>query len=178
MCVVHGCVYCTMCVRNYSVNVFIHGIFATGNSSVLHCETNCGSGYNNSGSVQGVPRRQPEVMVSIRLVDNTCNFIPPSPPPSSSPSPLLPHPLPVHTYSPTTGYFYCTIAYNISVTLALYGLVLFYAATRGLLSKYHPVLKFLAIKSIVFLSFWQGTHHRDSYRIFCWGVETFHQIVN
>jgi len=36
--------------------------------------------------------------------------------------------------------------------------VLFYAATRGLLSKYHPVLKFLAIKSIVFLSFWQGTY--------------------
>jgi len=62
------------------------------------------------------------------------------------------------TCSPTTGYFYCTIAYNLSVTLALYGLVLFYAATRGLLSKYHPVLKFLAIKSIVFLSFWQGTY--------------------
>ena len=62
-----------------------------------------------------------------------------------------------HTQSPTAGYFYCTIAYNLSVTLALYGLVLFYAATRALLSKYHPVLKFLAIKSIVFLSFWQGT---------------------
>ncbi len=58
--------------------------------------------------------------------------------------------------SPCYGYLYCTIAYNLSVTVALYGLVLFYAATKELLSKYNPVLKFFLIKSIVFLSFWQG----------------------
>lgn len=57
---------------------------------------------------------------------------------------------------PKHGYLYCTLAYNISVSLALYGLVLFYSATRDQLSKFYPVLKFFAIKSIVFLSFWQG----------------------
>lgn len=51
---------------------------------------------------------------------------------------------------------YCTIVYNISISLALYGLVLFYTATRDMLSSYNPVLKFFSIKSIVFLSFWQG----------------------
>eukprot|EP00731_Ephydatia_muelleri_P029306 Em0020g950a len=54
------------------------------------------------------------------------------------------------------GYVYCAIVYNLSVTLALYGLALFYFATKSLLSKYNPVLKFLAVKSIIFLSFWQG----------------------
>ena len=54
------------------------------------------------------------------------------------------------------GYVYCAIVYNLSVTLALYGLALFYFATKALLSKYNPVLKFLAVKSIIFLSFWQG----------------------
>lgn len=46
--------------------------------------------------------------------------------------------------------------YNVSVSLAVYGLVLFYNATRHMLAKYSPVLKFFSIKLIVFLSFWQG----------------------
>ena len=66
-----------------------------------------------------------------------------------------------HTYSPRYGYFYCTLAYNLSITVALYGLILFYSSTRELLSKYHPVLKFLSIKSIIFLSFWQGGYTSD-----------------
>lgn len=45
---------------------------------------------------------------------------------------------------------------NISVSLALYGLILFYNATKDLLSPYEPVLKFLSVKSIIFMSFWQG----------------------
>lgn len=54
------------------------------------------------------------------------------------------------------GYFYVTIIYNISVSLALYGLFLFYSATRDLLKPYDPVLKFFTVKSVIFLSFWQG----------------------
>ncbi|KAI1725433.1 organic solute transporter ostalpha domain-containing protein [Ditylenchus destructor] len=54
------------------------------------------------------------------------------------------------------GYIYITIVYNISVSLALYGLFLFYTATRDLLHPYSPVLKFLTVKSVIFLSFWQG----------------------
>lgn len=54
------------------------------------------------------------------------------------------------------GYLYVTIVYNITVSLALYALFLFYQATRDLLSPYYPVLKFFTIKSVIFLSFWQG----------------------
>jgi hypothetical protein len=54
------------------------------------------------------------------------------------------------------GYIYITSVYNISVSLALYGLFLFYTATRDLLHPYNPVLKFLTVKSVIFLSFWQG----------------------
>ena len=58
--------------------------------------------------------------------------------------------------SVTSGYLYVTIIYNISVSLALYALFLFYFATRELLSPYSPVLKFFMVKSVIFLSFWQG----------------------
>ncbi|CAL4091837.1 unnamed protein product, partial [Meganyctiphanes norvegica] len=54
------------------------------------------------------------------------------------------------------GYIYITIIYNISVSLALYSLFLFYFATRDLLAPFDPVLKFFTIKSVIFLSFWQG----------------------
>lgn len=59
-------------------------------------------------------------------------------------------------WRPDSGYLYITIIYNISVTLALYGLVLFYFATKELLSPYDPVWKFFTVKSVIFLSFWQG----------------------
>ncbi|GMT07023.1 hypothetical protein PENTCL1PPCAC_29197 [Pristionchus entomophagus] len=54
------------------------------------------------------------------------------------------------------GYIWITITYNISISLALYGLFLFYTATKDLLSPYRPGLKFLSVKSVIFLSFWQG----------------------
>ncbi|CAH1179550.1 unnamed protein product [Phaedon cochleariae] len=59
-------------------------------------------------------------------------------------------------WSPDGGYLYITIIYNISVSLALYGLFSFYVATRDLLTPYEPVLKFFTVKSVIFLSFWQG----------------------
>ena len=57
------------------------------------------------------------------------------------------------------GYLYVTIVYNISVSLSLYALFLFYFATKDLLSPYSPMLKFLMVKSVIFLSFWQGETH-------------------
>lgn len=57
------------------------------------------------------------------------------------------------------GYLYITIIYNFSVSLALYALFLFFFATSDLLRPYEPVLKFLTIKSVIFLSFWQGRYH-------------------
>ncbi|KAK6187597.1 hypothetical protein SNE40_005590 [Patella caerulea] len=59
-------------------------------------------------------------------------------------------------FSPARAYLYITLIYNFSISLALYGLLLFYFATRELLSAYEPVLKFCIIKSTIFLSFWQG----------------------
>ncbi|XP_069784432.1 transmembrane protein 184A isoform X2 [Narcine bancroftii] len=56
-----------------------------------------------------------------------------------------------------SGYLYITIINNISVSLALYAMFLFYFTTSELLSPYDPVLKFLTVKSVIFLSFWQGT---------------------
>lgn len=61
--------------------------------------------------------------------------------------------------SPSTGYLYITMIYNVSVSLALYGLFLFYFSTKDLLTPFDPVLKFFTIKSVIFLSFWQGTSH-------------------
>jgi len=58
--------------------------------------------------------------------------------------------------SPRYGYLYLNIVYNLSISLAMYALLLFYTATREMLYKYHPVMKFFTVKSIVFLSFWQG----------------------
>ncbi|XP_054849407.1 transmembrane protein 184A [Eublepharis macularius] len=55
-----------------------------------------------------------------------------------------------------SGYLYITIIYNFSVSLALYALFLFYFATTELLRPFEPVLKFLTIKAVIFLSFWQG----------------------
>ncbi|XP_028715558.1 transmembrane protein 184A isoform X2 [Peromyscus leucopus] len=55
-----------------------------------------------------------------------------------------------------SGYLYVSLVYNASVSLALYALFLFYFATRDLLRPFEPVLKFLTIKAIIFLSFWQG----------------------
>ncbi|XP_060520504.1 transmembrane protein 184B isoform X2 [Cylas formicarius] len=59
-------------------------------------------------------------------------------------------------WRPDGGYLYTTIIYNISISLALYGLFLFYFATRDLLTPFEPVLKFCTVKSVIFLSFWQG----------------------
>ncbi|XP_026543023.1 transmembrane protein 184A isoform X2 [Notechis scutatus] len=55
-----------------------------------------------------------------------------------------------------SGYLYITIINNFSVSLALYALFLFYFATMDFLRPFEPVLKFLTIKAVIFLSFWQG----------------------
>ena len=59
-------------------------------------------------------------------------------------------------FSIDSGYLYITLIYNVTISLALYGLFLFYEATKHILAKYDPVLKFLTVKSVIFLTFWQG----------------------
>lgn len=49
-----------------------------------------------------------------------------------------------------------TIILNVSVSLALYSLVLFYHVFAKELAPHKPLAKFLCIKGIVFFCFWQG----------------------
>ncbi|KAF9621571.1 hypothetical protein IFM89_022925 [Coptis chinensis] len=59
-------------------------------------------------------------------------------------------------FSAKQGYLYVTIIYTISYTTALYALALFYMACKDLLRPFNPVPKFIIIKSVVFLTYWQG----------------------
>ena len=56
---------------------------------------------------------------------------------------------------PACSYLWITIVYNVTYTLALYALLLFYLGTHDLLAPFKPMLKFLVVKSIVFMTFWQ-----------------------
>ncbi|KAK9846283.1 hypothetical protein WJX81_000927 [Elliptochloris bilobata] len=59
-------------------------------------------------------------------------------------------------WGPNNGYLWITVVYNITYSIALYALVLFYLGTHDLLAPYNPLLKFALVKSVVFLTFWQG----------------------
>ncbi|XP_010245401.1 PREDICTED: transmembrane protein 184B isoform X2 [Nelumbo nucifera] len=59
-------------------------------------------------------------------------------------------------FSAKQAYLYITIIYTFSYSTALYALVLFYVACRDLLRPFNPVPKFIMIKSVVFLTYWQG----------------------
>ncbi len=52
-------------------------------------------------------------------------------------------------------YLWITIIYNVTYTLALYALLLFYMGTHELLAPFNPLLKFAVVKAVVFLTFWQ-----------------------
>ncbi|CAM9270681.1 unnamed protein product [Choristocarpus tenellus] len=48
------------------------------------------------------------------------------------------------------------VVYNTSYSVSLYGLLLFYHATKSLLTPFKPVQKFVAVKSIIFATYWQS----------------------
>ncbi|XP_059153004.1 transmembrane protein 184C-like [Physella acuta] len=56
----------------------------------------------------------------------------------------------------STAWSYIVIIGNFSQIFAMYCLVLFYKAFRHELKPLKPVPKFLCVKAVVFLSFWQG----------------------
>jgi hypothetical protein len=60
------------------------------------------------------------------------------------------------SFSPKHGYLYVTIILNISVSLALYWLLIFYVAIEDVIHEYKPLYKLLAIKAILFFAFWQS----------------------
>lgn len=63
----------------------------------------------------------------------------------------------LESWEPYFGHLYISIAISISVTVAMYCLIQFYIPVQEELKPYSPVLKFLAVKSVVFLTFWQDS---------------------
>ena len=55
-----------------------------------------------------------------------------------------------------SGYFWSGLLYNISITLSLYALAMFWMCMSEDLKPFRPVPKFLCIKLIVFAVYWQG----------------------
>lgn len=53
------------------------------------------------------------------------------------------------------GYLWLSFVNNMSVTISLYSLVLFYMATEEKLAPYNPFYKFMTVKAVLFFSFWQ-----------------------
>lgn len=69
-------------------------------------------------------------------------------------------------FSPKQSYLYLTIIYTFSYTMALYALALFYVACKDLLQPFNPVPKFIIIKSVVFLTYWQVVFISLSFLLF------------
>lgn len=59
-------------------------------------------------------------------------------------------------FTPQGGYLYICIVTNISQCWALYCLAFFYYATKNELGPIRPVGKFLAVKAVVFFTWWQS----------------------
>ncbi|KAJ5349175.1 uncharacterized protein N7506_002428 [Penicillium brevicompactum] len=55
-----------------------------------------------------------------------------------------------------SGYLWTGIVYNLSVTISLYSLAMFWVCLHDDLAPFRPVPKFLCVKLIIFASYWQG----------------------
>jgi len=56
----------------------------------------------------------------------------------------------------TSGYLWSGIIYNVSITISLYALAMFWVCMNADLKPFRPVPKFLSVKGIIFASYWQG----------------------
>uniref|UniRef100_V5E396 DUF300-domain-containing protein n=1 Tax=Kalmanozyma brasiliensis (strain GHG001) TaxID=1365824 RepID=V5E396_KALBG len=63
----------------------------------------------------------------------------------------------LHSWMPWFTHVWCAFFISVSVTVAMYCLIQLYMPIRKLVDPYKPILKFLAVKTIVFLTFWQDT---------------------
>jgi len=59
-------------------------------------------------------------------------------------------------FSLTKGYIYISAINNLSISISLYCLVLFYLGFEKKLMPFRPLSKFLCIKFVLFFSFWQS----------------------
>lgn len=62
----------------------------------------------------------------------------------------------VNDMGPKSIYLWITIVYNLSVSLSLYCLAMFWKILWTDLRPFNPIAKFLCVKLIIFASYWQG----------------------
>ncbi|CAN6674663.1 vacuole membrane protein Hfl1p [Trichomonascus vanleenenianus] len=55
-----------------------------------------------------------------------------------------------------SGYMWIGLIYNVSITISLYSLALFWYCLLEDLAPYRPFPKFICVKIIIFFSYWQG----------------------
>lgn len=60
------------------------------------------------------------------------------------------------SFDPHYGYFWITLALNLSATVALYMIVLFYDLIARTIFIHKPLLKFISLKVLLFFCFWQS----------------------
>ena len=80
--------------------------------------------------------------------------------------PLLHYPL--YNHFPLCRYLYITIVYNVTYSVALLALFMFYMGAHDLLAPFNPLLKFVLVKSVVFFTFWQVLAARTGSLAPCW----------
>lgn len=56
----------------------------------------------------------------------------------------------------SSGYFWSGLIYNVSISISLYALALFWVCMNEDLKPFRPMPKFLCVKGIIFASYWQG----------------------
>lgn len=56
----------------------------------------------------------------------------------------------------SSGYFWSGLIYNVSISISLYALAMFWICMSKDLQPFRPMPKFLCIKGIIFASYWQG----------------------
>ncbi|KAF2257828.1 DUF300-domain-containing protein [Lojkania enalia] len=56
----------------------------------------------------------------------------------------------------SSGYFWSGLIYNVSITVSLYALAMFWVCMSHDLKPFRPMPKFICIKGIIFASYWQG----------------------
>ncbi|KAI0343392.1 DUF300-domain-containing protein [Trametopsis cervina] len=61
------------------------------------------------------------------------------------------------SWSPGWGHIYITVIVSVSVSVSMYCLIQLYATVSIILAPQKPLLKMVAIKAVVFLTFWQAT---------------------
>jgi hypothetical protein len=59
-------------------------------------------------------------------------------------------------YLKLLGYLWILLINNVSVTISMYFLVLFYHVTAEELEEFNPLPKFLCIKAVILLAWWQS----------------------